>query len=520
MTKRFFSALLTLLVALSALTPSYADGFTPVMPLEGDHGILTREGDFLSGGKASYISAYKDAKNANGLTVRQTTLCSKYGEPDCIETDSNKVEAKLLLGVCIDSEVNCIESVSIYKANEGAKDAEFVKQSQGPITPADLGADLPRGSTVSVWRANGIKHSAGSEDYAAFAQVNLHMASGRSVFDSFTAGVVPISESSQFGMPAPEVGTKFNANDGSTGIEIRNSGPHCVYNSNMVCAKNQEFTSDIRVAMVLRISNRLTGWLKGRLKDPKIAVSEIDQNYNRLSVDAMPVEVPQLQAFFTSSTLPAKVAELMPRMKEIVGKPGGTLDHLQVDQLRTFDIITALKEFTEDKVTGTNTMWTFSSLGNGANNCISDTKKLVGLVTTNSMAYLGSPPIFANGNLRYQVAGMHYMPDGKTAIEGTYDLIMRSDSARCLYGFNSAPISASISVLGEGGETRTAVTTMKEESGWLKLAAYGFTFSSPTISVKLTQATTKKSTITCTKGKLTKKVTGASPKCPSGYKKK
>jgi hypothetical protein len=30
----------------------------------------------------------------------------------------------------------------------------------------------------------------------------------------------------------------------------------------------------------------------------------------------------------------------------------------------------------------------------------------------------------------------------------------------------------------------------------------------------------KMTTITCVKGKLTKKVTGVSPKCPSGYKKK
>lgn len=115
---------------------------------------------------------------------------------------------------------------------------------------------------------------------------------------------------------------------------------------------------------------------------------------------------------------------------------------------------------------------------------------------------------------------MHYLPDGKTPAEGTYDLVMRSDIARCLYGFSSAPIGAAISVVGEGGETRTAVTTVKEESGWLKLAAYGFTFSSPTISVKIIQAAAKKTTITCAKGKLIKKVTGTSPKCPAGYKKK
>jgi hypothetical protein len=33
-------------------------------------------------------------------------------------------------------------------------------------------------------------------------------------------------------------------------------------------------------------------------------------------------------------------------------------------------------------------------------------------------------------------------------------------------------------------------------------------------------ATPKKSTITCIKGKLTKKVTAVKPKCPTGYKKK
>jgi membrane protein involved in colicin uptake len=33
-------------------------------------------------------------------------------------------------------------------------------------------------------------------------------------------------------------------------------------------------------------------------------------------------------------------------------------------------------------------------------------------------------------------------------------------------------------------------------------------------------ASSKKVTITCVKGKLTKKVTNVSPKCPTGYKKK
>ena len=44
--------------------------------------------------------------------------------------------------------------------------------------------------------------------------------------------------------------------------------------------------------------------------------------------------------------------------------------------------------------------------------------------------------------------------------------------------------------------------------------------SSAEVSITTGTTATAKSTITCVKGKVTKKVTGVSPKCPSGYKKK
>ena len=114
---------------------------------------------------------------------------------------------------------------------------------------------------------------------------------------------------------------------------------------------------------------------------------------------------------------------------------------------------------------------------------------------------------------------------------------MRSDIARCLYGFSSAPIKAEISITSDDGEKKVATTIVNEKNGWLYLSAKGFTFSSPTINVKLSQEqvvaiptptpsavakpVAKKSvTISCVKGKTTKKVSGTSPKCPTGYKKK
>jgi hypothetical protein len=75
----------------------------------------------------------------------------------------------------------------------------------------------------------------------------------------------------------------------------------------------------------------------------------------------------------------------------------------------------------------------------------------------------------------------------------------------------------------------------------VNFVASGFTFSAPTIKVKYvapkptptptptvtatpsptpTVVALKKTTITCIKGKVVKKVTGVKPVCPKGYKKK
>ena len=70
------------------------------------------------------------------------------------------------------------------------------------------------------------------------------------------------------------------------------------------------------------------------------------------------------------------------------------------------------------------------------------------------------------------------------------------------------------------------------------MSANGFSYSSPTVKIKLSQEAEvvvatptptpsasakpviKAVTITCIKGKTSKKVTAVTPKCPAGYKKK
>jgi hypothetical protein len=185
--------------------------------------------------------------------------------------------------------------------------------------------------------------------------------------------------------------------------------------------------------------------------------------------------------------------------------------------------------YIKDTATANVSKWTLRSLSESemqsAGQCLTNDQQLNGLVMTNATQYSSGPPTFnrAEGSLNYQVAAPHYTSGGNVFL-GTYDLIMRSEVARCIYGFSKAPLNASISVIDEEGVTTTATKMVSERDGWLRIAAYGFGFSNPTIKVQLTQSGSKgvkakKITITCKKGKKSKKVTGITPKCPAGYKK-
>ena len=167
----------------------------------------------------------------------------------------------------------------------------------------------------------------------------------------------------------------------------------------------------------------------------------------------------------------------------------------------------------------------------------------MGLVITNAMLYDPGALKFENDALTLGVAGAHLGFDGSVFM-GTCDIAMRSEKARCLYNFISAPTNASVSV-PQGMETQNIATEIvNEKDSWLSVSAEIFTFSSPTIRLKLSQGTlvnrtltatptssarptpspkptvVKKLTITCVKGKLVKKVTAVKPVCPKNYKKK
>ena len=434
--------------------------------------------------------------------------------------------ASQILPVCSsDTQEDCVESLKFGTEGGGLNKASYVRNVAGQTYPAgDRG--LYPGSTVSIWDAPGMPHAGGTTKYVVQVKTEMTFDPRTNSYKAFElmASVLPFKEKSGNYKASTLVIKKDQA--GRSGIFGWEMVAGCAYTESGVCGAVQDFADKSRFELSLRISNNITGWFRGRIQDPVVSIERFSSTNNRILMEASSVRVPRFATLVTKDATSTRGVALLndsSRTGPLELFKGNTVRNV-APHYNGIEWIDEFRSAAKDTAAGESTLWNFSTLaGGGENNqCFADKSRVVGVVTTSATAMEPATPDFKNGLLTYKVAGLHYAPDGKTLNEGTYDLVMRSDVARCLYGFSKAPISATVSVIGEGGENKVATTVVSEKDGWLKLAAYGFTFSSPTISVKLSQAKepAKKTTITCAKGKLTKKVTAVGPKCPAGYKKK
>jgi hypothetical protein len=468
------------------------------------------------------------------FTMQNMPKCHDINEDTCtLDSDSN-TWVSAILPICGSVAENCLEAVKIYKADEVPAPAKFLKTVAGFTFPSNPTIGNQRGSTPSVWDAPTVPNAGGSTKYVVEPRLTYSIVRGQLRITEFQAAVFPIVEKT--GSQYKPVSLEKGLDGGKTYSDFVNGDNSptrgCVATDTGWCGWKTDFSDGTRVELTLKLSNQVTGWLHGRLKNPEIKVTPLDPNLNEITIGAESVTVPKMYAEVSKSDQPDDIYSIITQASWGGARgPNARWHTLTSDNPNSRYLISKLAKTVNDTAAATSTIWQVRSLQTHdlVSQCLSDQTRLLGLVTTNAMAYEGSAPKFADGQLSYSVGGLHYLPDGKTLVEGTYDLAIRSDAARCLYGFSSAPISATVSVVGENGDSKVATTTVKENDGWLHLAAYGFTFSSPTIAVKLTQAApapiskpspATNTNITCVKGKLSKKVSGTAPKCPAGYKKK
>jgi hypothetical protein len=468
-----------------------------------------------------------------------------------------------------------VESLSAISSGKEIGSAVFknynVENHPGNFT-SRTELSIPQNANPSLWDMPSVPHGNGSNYLVVVGlkgKVNLRNFNSNQDSQALYAYVVPVSLHKKALTDYPHCWYLPNidratlvGNDshctGSEGQYVSETEPRCAAAAGLGgdCYAPEAFPNGVQFKLKLRLAKEPIGWIHGRISNPDISVSSMVSGGVALSVAANPVRVPVFYSNGRWSNLSDLVKKWwVDEFPKCLSSPdcngtasGSNPEHPDVNipsnvifenappyGTVSMALIKYLSSEVKDTSPAAPSAWSFRSLentwGNSVNPCITSGIGLKGIVTTNSTTYSQGAPEFADGNLNYKVASLHYLPDG-SVFHGTYDLILRSDVARCLYKFSAAPISATISVLSENGSAQVTSTSVVERAGWIYLSANGFTFSSPTVQIKLTQTPSKvvkvqtnatpakKTTITCVKGKTTKKVTAVKPACPTGYKKK
>ena len=558
--RKFGAVLISALLLASMIQTNVAQAGVKISPNVASLGLAFKENSEL-GRMPSVLFAQGDQN------VQESWLmCPVLSDKLC--TDAAGIFGYSNWDICTDaSTIACIAEVWAVDASGKKIAGELVKKvpSDGRYAVNENPSiNLPASNGVgAVWRLPGVLNGAGKDTYFVSVQsvMNMRKNPGTPVADlklnmgDMIAGILPVEEIPGTFQPATATDAKNGGRAwGSNGTQYAPDRSACAGTELTSCQAIREFPTGYRFGMTLRMGKKPEGWYHGRLYLPTISTKDWNAGAE-ISIEAEPVKVPSLDFLVPNSEIPQKIRDLV-FDDSYFGMIGDGISATKISENlsgpRSLELISGFAPSYKDKATTTDSYWSFKTLNYGQDEstrkCSNSSGNLAGLVTTNAMAYAAGPPVFDKdtSSLVYKVSSPHFEASGNEA-SGSYDLTLRSDVARCIYGFSTAPIKAEISITSTDGEKKVATTTVNEKNGWLYLSAKGFTFSTPVINVKLSQdvvvvekpapapevsapaksveapakVVAKKSiSITCVKGKTSKKVTGVSPKCPTGYKKK
>lgn len=450
----------------------------------------------LADGTGAYSNYSKVQPSVNNMTT--DLKCESFDSPSCSGSAFSGV-ASMLLGIC--SEIvqdNCIESFEMAGVNGVFEPAKPGKQVSGYRPAGKMFGQykIPSGDLPSLW-VSSVTNSANVGTYVVGVSVRYVISFGVPRAELLDAEIFPVREKVVTGNRPVEwrenTPTPTGLSNGPPGVRASNL-IECATVDVDYCTEKVPFTDGTRAKIKVRIPSDLTGWIKGRIKDPIVSSSPINETQISYAIEAEPVNVPQLSALI------AKDDPLLEKYRHVGSSAfqmsNGAYTEYRADAQVGLDLVNHTRESALDTSAALNSTWQFTSISGSElrqtqlGDCAGSITGFTGLVSTNAMAYSGGVPRWDGENLRYNVAGMHYLPNGKDLALGYYDLAMRSELARCLYGFSKAPISATVQVVGTGDQN-IATTIVSEKDGWLKLAAYGFTFSEKEIKVKLSQPQNK-----------------------------
>lgn len=543
----------------------------------------------------SYISS-----GVPGYNFQGERLCASLSDPACALTAT----IFAVLPYCQSAtEANCVESLAVTTPRVTSGNATYLRTVGAKVFEADPTKGIPAGTNWSLFDVPGLKSAGLHSTYGVKVRVELQKIPMIGVkATSFSAIVTPY----ELGTTTAADGVLSNYTNplGQSGIRGSGGDITCLWVKAGECGREKAFPADANVTLKLHIGNYLTSWLHGRLTDPTVSIQKLDDRQNVLTVSGKPTLVPGASGVATTEIIPGKTPlrdgggmkidssqdsslDQFLFFEQFFNKKASVLDEVwsfrslgleavassAADTLGVSNPLNSLSSvfsgggagaIANPLTSGGKSAGDLTGLGASAAKCVPEASQvvgailgtdsvssLIGLVTTNALTYAPGPPKYTDGFLNYKVAGLHKNPND-SIFQGSYDLVMSSKIARCIYGFEgTGPLYATVSVINsDGGESILATESVKEEGGWLRLKARGFTFSSPTLKIKLSQSappgatttattstqptkvesaaptqastttTAKKISITCTKGKVVRKISGVAPKCPTGFKKK
>ena len=499
-----------------------------------------------AGGGAQLSSYLLGGLVDDKVGMTKAAICDSFSDPDCSQADVFSLLAHLI--ECTgETSTNCVSAVTAIKPDGSVIPGTFKRRFPATGDTDFVGSDtltVPSGGSPGIWTFTGVSHEGGDEFYVAAQFVNERLLLKTPAPSQLRVAIFPVSE-----RPVPP-GNSIKA--GVVTARQRTDGgfaPSGNFPLGFVASYDKTglvrwpFPADLRFRVDLKLRSTVAGWITARMVDPNVQISS-NGSTQIISVEGTPGSVPVVDVWSKWAELPQPLRDIYAsqpsRGSMYFGQAGQPWDQVSTKVPNSsagndFEMKAFLEwvKLANDKAAANYSTWSFRSLSDTeqsqASQCFSASNRVTGVVSTNATKYIAGPPSFnqQTQTLDYKVASPHFNRTGGLNI-GTYTLAMPTDVARCVYGFRDAPISATVSVVSANGEQQVATTNVATRNGWLYLSAYGFTFSSPTVQVRLQQEpaaasppkpAAKKSTITCVKGKQTKKVMAAKPKCPSGWRK-
>jgi len=473
-----------------------------------------------------------DPKSATLLVNNYLPLCESEKTLDCIDTVSwKKSDGTLVAG-----------KYSKIRGSEWA-DYAFARNEALRVNKPTL---------PQVFTFAGLTHSKGF-DFAVTAHVSTRITAGVAADPGISLVILPVYQVS--GLDPADDAECITAN----GADV-----------DSVCYKIGDLAEAARLKVSLKLLARPQGWMTGRVVDPSITFTAPTDTEKRtvVTLEGTSMDVQTIDRTYSSAKPTEKskwdtVATAFGDSRAPWSTAGDATYPLPPDKtsISIFNSIVSAEKSASASTTPTfdiadslKSLWRVDLQPKGRADGVScDSSNFQGFVSSNAMVYKSALPNYdkSTGTLDYSISSPHFKPDGKTEFLGRYDLLVATDYARCVWDLKAGEIPAKDAVtvtIEKAGEKKIISAEMSLDDQYFRFTAQGFTFSQAKLSIKLrakesittpaptpapapaattaapataAKATAAKAiTITCVKGKTSKKVTGAKPVCPAGFKKK